>query len=114
MRFSQACRLNMRIYLALMTGILAIGIEVGVFLSLMEMPPFGKGGSDIIWGLPFFGLVVSGIAMLGLGAATSAVNAQHGSSGRLLTAGFVLNGLSLAIPVMVLVFGIGRAILMRS
>jgi hypothetical protein len=103
----------MRIYLAFMTGILALGIEAGVFLSLMEMPPFGKGGSDIVWGLPFFGLVVSGIAMLGLGAATSAVNKQQRNSG-LLTAGLVLNGLSLVIPVAALVFGIGRAILMRS
>ena len=28
----------------------------------MEMPPIGKGGSDIIWALPFFGLVVFALA----------------------------------------------------
>jgi|SRR5437773_7375321 len=38
----------------------------------MEMPPFGKGGSDIIWGLPFFGLVVFALATFGFLAALSA------------------------------------------
>src|SRR5260221_5082834 len=104
----------MRIYLAFITGILALGIEAGVFLSLMEMPPFGKGGSDVIWGLPFFGLVVSGMAMVGLGAAAGAVKEQHGNKRRLLKAGLVLNGLSLAIPVVVLVFRVGRPILIRT
>jgi hypothetical protein len=37
----------------------------------MEMPPFNKGGRDIIWGLPFFGLVVLGLAVSGLIAAVS-------------------------------------------
>jgi hypothetical protein len=35
-------------YFSLGTGILALGIEVFVGLSLMEMPLFGKGGSDIL------------------------------------------------------------------
>ena len=35
------------------TAIVALGTEVLVFLSLMEMLPFGKGGSDIIWALLF-------------------------------------------------------------
>ena len=40
----------MKKYFCLTTGILALGTEVLVFVSLMEMQPFRKGGSDIIWG----------------------------------------------------------------
>jgi hypothetical protein len=58
-------------YFSLGSGILALGIEVFVGLSLMEMPPFGKGGSDVIWALPFFALVVFALAMPGLLAALS-------------------------------------------
>jgi hypothetical protein len=61
----------MKKYFSLITGVVALGTEVLIFLSLMEMPPFNKGGSDIIWGLPFFGLVVLGLAVSGLIAAVS-------------------------------------------
>jgi len=44
------------------SGILALTIEVFVALSLTEMPPFGKGGSDIIWALPFFALFIFALA----------------------------------------------------
>jgi hypothetical protein len=37
-----------------------------VLLSLMEMLPFGKGASDIIWALPFLGLIIFALAMSGL------------------------------------------------
>jgi hypothetical protein len=43
-------------YFSLGSGILALGIEVFVGLSLMEMPPFGKGGSDIVWAFAVFRL----------------------------------------------------------
>ena len=59
-------------YFSLGTGILALGIEVFVGLSLMEMPPFGKGGSDIVWALPFFALIIFALALPGLLAALSA------------------------------------------
>ena len=49
----------------------ALGIEVFVGLSLMEMPPFGKGDSDIIWALPFFALVIFALTTPGLLAALS-------------------------------------------
>jgi len=54
----------MKKYFSLLTGIVALGTEVLVFLSLMEMPPFGTGGSDIVWALPFFELVVLGSRFL--------------------------------------------------
>jgi len=53
-------------YFSLGSGILALAIEVFVALSLMEMAPFGKGSSDIIWALPFFALIVFALAMPGL------------------------------------------------
>ena len=62
----------MKKYFSLLTGIVALGTEVLVFLSLMEMQPFGKGGSDIIWALPFFGLVVFALAAFGFLAALRA------------------------------------------
>ena len=99
----------MKKYFSLLTGVLALGTEIAVFLSLMEMPPFGKGDSDIVWGLPFFGLVVLGTAIPGLAAASSDATTHQGSRG-LVTAGLILNGLSLAIPILVLVFAIGRAL----
>ena len=63
----------------------------------MEMPPFGKGGSDIIWALPFFGLVVFALATLGFLTALSARRSPT-HAGKLAAAGVLLNGLSLLIP----------------
>jgi len=94
-------------YFSLVTAIVALGTEVLVFLSLMEMPPFSKGGSDIIWALPFFGLVVFALATFGFLAALSAKRSQT-RAGKLATAGVLLNGLSLLIPTLVLVLAVGR------
>ena len=94
-------------YFSLGSGILALGIEVFVGLSLMEMPPFGKGGSDIIWALPFFALVVFALAMPGLLAALSATR-KPTRAGKFAMAGLALNGVSLAIPILLLVVAVGR------
>ena len=94
-------------YFSLGTGILALGIEVFVGLSLMEMPPFGKGGSDIIWALPFFALVVFMLAMPGLLAALGATR-KPTRAGKFAMAGLALNGVSLAIPILLLVVAVGR------
>jgi hypothetical protein len=94
-------------YFSLGSGILALGIEVFVGLSLMEMPPFGKGGSDIIWALPFFALVVFMLAMPGLLAALGATR-KPTRAGKFAMAGLVLNGVSLAIPILLLVVTVGR------
>ena len=100
---------QMKKYFPLGTGILALGIEVLVFLSLMELPPFGKGDSDIIWGLPFFGLIVLGLAVLGLLATLRAQSNSEYSRG-LIIAGWITNSLSLAIPILLLLIGIVRAV----
>jgi hypothetical protein len=94
-------------YFSLGSGILALGIEVFVGLSLMEMPPFGKGGSDIIWALPFFALVVFALAMPGLLAAISATR-KPTRAGKFAMAGLALNGLTLAIPILLLAVAVGR------
>jgi hypothetical protein len=94
-------------YFSLGTGVLALGIEVFVGLSLMEMPPFGKGGSDIIWALPFFALIIFALAMPGLLVALRATH-QNTAAGKFAIAGLVLNALSLAIPILLLVAAIGR------
>ena len=94
-------------YFSLGSGILALGIEVLVGLSLMEMPPFGKGGSDIIWALPFFALIIFALAMPGLLVALRATH-QNTAAGKFAMAGLVLNALSLAIPILLLVAAIGR------
>ena len=94
-------------YFSLGSGILALGIEVFVGLSLMEMPPFGKGGSDIVWALPFFALVVFMLAMPGLLAALGATR-KPTRAGKFAMAGLVLNGVSLAIPILLLVVAVGR------
>ena len=99
----------MKKYFPLSAGILALGIETMVFLSLMELPPFGKGDSDIIWGLPFFGLIVLGLSISGLRTAMSAKRDPQ-SNGKLATAGMIMNGLGLAIPILLLLFGIIRAV----
>jgi len=94
-------------YFSLGTGLLALAIEVLVGLSLMEMPPFGKGASDIIWALPFFALIVFALAMPGLLAALSATR-ESTQAGKFAMAGLVLNGVSLAIPILLLVVAVGR------
>jgi hypothetical protein len=85
-------------------------LKFWLFLSLMEMPPFGKGGSDIIWGLPFFGSVVFAFAISGLLAALT-VRRNPTRAGKLAAAGFLLNGLSLVIPILVLVLAVGRLLI---
>jgi hypothetical protein len=96
-------------YFPPVTAIVALGTEVLVFLSLMEMPPFGKGGSDVIWALPFFGLVVFALSTLGFLTALSARRSPT-HAGKLAGAGVLLNGLSLLIPTLVLVLAVGRPI----
>jgi hypothetical protein len=78
-----------------------------VGLSLMEMPPFGKGGSDIVWALPFFALIIFALAMPGLLAALSATR-NPTQTGTFAMAGLALNGLTLAIPILLLVVAVSR------
>ena len=94
-------------YFSLGSGILALGIEVFVGLSLMEMLPFGKGGSDIVWALPFFALIIFALAMPGLLAALSATR-KATQQGKFVIAGLALNGVSLGIPILLLVVAAGR------
>ena len=89
------------------SGILALTIEVFVALSLTEMPPFGKGGSDIIWALPFFALFIFALATPALLVALRTTHQTTGA-GKFATAGLVLNALSLAIPILLLVAAVGR------
>jgi hypothetical protein len=86
-------------YFSLGSGILALGIEVFVGLSLMEMPPFSKGGSDIVWALPFFALIIFALAMPGLLTALSGTRIPT-RAGKFAMAGLVLNGIALAIPIL--------------
>ena len=60
------------------------------------MPPFGKGGGDIIWALPFFALVVFMLAMPGLLAALGATR-KPTRAGKFAMAGLALNGVTHAI-----------------
>ena len=99
----------MRQYFPLITGVFAIGVEVIVFLALMEIPPFGKGDSDIIWGLPCFFLVVLGFTVSGILSAITLKNKAQSNSK--LVVGLALNGLSLAIPILLLFFSVIRAFL---
>jgi hypothetical protein len=94
-------------YFSLGTGILALGIEVFVGLSLMKMPPFGKGGSDIIWALPFFALIIFALAMPGLLAALSATR-KPTRTRKFAIAGLALNGISLSFQILLLVVAAGR------
>jgi len=73
----------------------------------MEMPPFGKGSSDIVWALPFFALVIFAVAMPGLLAALSATR-KPTRTGKFAITGLALNGVSLAIPILLLVVAAGR------
>ena len=96
-------------YFSLGTGILALGIEGFVGLSLMEMPPFGEGGSDIIWALPFFALLIFAVAMPGLLVSLSATR-KPTPVAKFARAGVALNGASLAIPILLLVLAVGRVL----
>jgi len=73
----------------------------------MEWPPFGKGATDIIWGVPFFGLIVLAFTIPGLLAAVSVKSAAQARS-RLATVGLVTNGVCLAVPVLLLLLGVLR------
>ena len=75
----------------------------------MEMPPFGKGGSDIVWALPFFALIIFALAMPGLLAGLSATR-KLTRTGKFAMAGLVLNGVSLALPILLLVVAAGRVL----
>jgi len=94
-------------YFSLGSGIFALGIEVFVGLSLMEKSPFGKGGSDIIWALPFFALIIFALAMPGPLAALSATR-KPARADKFAIAGLALNGVSLALPILLLVVAAGR------
>jgi len=78
-------------------------------LSLMEMPPFGKGGSDIVWALPFFALLIFAVAMPGLLVGLSATR-KRGRVSKFARAGVALNSASLAIPILLLVLTVGRVL----
>jgi len=73
----------------------------------MDMPPFGEGGRDIIWALPFFALLIFAVAMAGLLVSLSATR-KPTPVGKFATAGVVLNGASLAIPILLFVLAVGR------
>jgi hypothetical protein len=75
----------------------------------MEMPPFGEGGSDIVWALPFFALVIFALAMPGLLAALSATR-KPTRTGNFAMAGLALTGVTLAIPILLLVVAVGRVL----
>jgi hypothetical protein len=59
--------------------------------------------------LPFFGLVVLGLGISGFISAISVRDKNPG--GRLVIAGLLMNGLSLAVPILALIFGVGRLLL---
>jgi len=99
-------------YYPLISGAVALGIELFVYLSLMELPPFGEGDSDIIWGLPLFGLVVLVLTIPGLLMAIRAKNNPSYRS-KIVRAGLIANGLGLAMPVLLFLFGIVRALVAR-
>ena len=75
----------------------------------MEMPPFGKGGSDIVWALPFCALIILALAMPGLLAGVSATRLPT-RAGKFAVAGVVLNGVTLAIPILLLVIAVSRVL----
>ncbi len=102
----------MKISFSVIAGITALIIESLVFLSLFELPPFGTGGSDIIWGLPFFGLITFGLSVSGLISALHHKRRGSTSRGVILT-GLVVNALAVAAPIGALLFGILRALLLK-
>jgi hypothetical protein len=73
----------------------------------MELPPFGKGGSDILWALPFFALIVFAVAIPGLLAGLSTMRILT-RAGKLAVAGLVLNGVTFSIPILLLVMAVSR------
>ena len=75
----------------------------------MDMPPFGKGGSDIVWALPFFTPLIFALAMPGLLVGLSATRKPTRVS-KFARAGVALNGASLAIPILLLVLAVGRVL----
>ena len=75
----------------------------------MEMPPFGKGGSDIVWALPFFALLIFAVAMPGLLVGLSATR-KPTRVGKFARAGVALNGASLAIPILLLLLAVCRVL----
>lgn len=84
-------------------------VEVTVFLALMEKPPFGKGDSDIMWALPASCLIVVTVSTTGLLVAlVPGTDPRPGS--KPVIVGLILNGLSLAIPLVVLLLSIVRAL----
>jgi len=100
----------MKRYFPVATGGLALCIEVTLFWALMEIPPFSKGDSDIIWGLPCFSLVIFALAALGILSAIALKNNPHFSD-KLVTLGLALNGLALAIPILFLFLSMIRSFL---
>jgi hypothetical protein len=60
--------------------------------------------------LPFFGFVVFGLGVSGLISAVR-VGGSAARGRKLVTAGLLMNGLSLAIPILVLMFGVGRLLM---
>jgi hypothetical protein len=73
----------------------------------MELPPFGKGGSDILWALPFFALIVSAVAIPRLLAGLGVMRILT-QAGKLAMAGLVLNGVTCSIPILLLVMPVSR------
>lgn len=97
----------LRGWFSLLTGLLALGIELAVLLALMELPPFGNGDSDVVWALPCFGLVVLTLTLAGLLAALDA--RRRGAAAPLWISGLLTNALALAVPVLALAVSILRA-----
>ena len=77
----------------------------------MEMPPFGKGGSDVVWAMLFFALLIFAVAMRGLLVSLSATR-KLTRVDKFARAGVALNGVSLAIPILLLVLAVGRALVL--
>ncbi|HSR49133.1 MAG TPA: hypothetical protein VLL77_14220 [Anaerolineales bacterium] len=95
--------------LPVLTGLLGLGAEALILLALFEIPPFGRGSSDIVWALPCFGLVVLGLA--GSGSAIALARRRQVGRDGWIVVGIVLNGMCLAVPVAALAFGVARALI---
>ena len=94
--------------LPVLTGLLGLGAEALILLALFEIPPFGRGSSDIVWALPCFGLVVLGLA--GSGSAIAlARRRQVGRDGWIARRGPLQ--WTLVVPVAALAFGVARALI---